>query len=910
MKPLSMIRPLAPALAFLLLTLAVPHPVSSQPVAAGSQSFAPELRERLAHAAADTRLPAWQREAMLDLAHAPGSAALAPTTGTPGALPARTSGAGDGSWSQLVLLGRVWHGAIYDPPRHRLIVYGGFDDAALSDVWALALEGAPAWTELAPTGTPPIARWRHSVIYDPVRDRMVVFGGADDSGTPHNDVWALSLAGTPAWTELTPTGTPPAPRAYHSAIYDPVRVRMIVFGGDANGGVHFNDVWALSLAGTPAWTQLTPTGTPPSPRWAQSMIYDPVRDQLVIFGGVDTGYRGDLWVLPLSGPMAWTQLTPGGTVPEARSMHSAIYDPSQDRMVMFGGGGDRAYGEVWALALAGAPAWTVLEPGAGLPGSRSGHSAAYDPAHGRMIVFGGYGWPHHADAWALALTGTPAWTEPTPSMPVPSVRMDHSAIYDPVRDRMIVFGGWDGTENLADVWTLSLAAAPTWTAETPAGTPPDARSGHGAIYDPVRDRMIVFGGYRDTSPRYLNDVWSLSLAGTPTWTALAPVGTPPSGRADVGAIYDPVRDRAIVFGGFSSTAPNYRNDVWSLSLAGTPTWTALAPVGTPPGGRHSLSAIYDPARDRMVVFGGSGSGGPFNDAWSLSLAGTPTWTALAPAGTPPHARYAHSAIYDLVRDRMVVFGGIYYDGSYYSLNDVWSLSLADAPAWSALAPGGGPPAPRSGHRAIYDPLRDRMVVFGSNDIPDVWALTWGEPIVPVQLTLVNAEASPDRVRLTWSVADGAAVSATVYRCTAQEAWTALGEASADGTGRIVYEDRAVSPGDRYGYRVGVRDHSGEIFAGETWVTVPRVSEFALAGARPNPADAGLAVAFSLPDATPARLEAFDLAGRLVAGESVGSLGGGSHLVRLGAGRSIAPGVYLLRLTRADRVLMARAVIFH
>ena len=50
---------------------------------------------------------------------------------------------------------------------------------------------------------------------------------------------------------------------------------------------------------------------------------------------------------------------------------------------------------------------------------------------------------------------------------------------------------------------------------------------------------------------------------------------------------------------------------------------------------------------------------------ALSLAGTPAWSALAPSGTPPSWRYMHSAIYDPVRDRMVVFGGS-------SLNDVWA----------------------------------------------------------------------------------------------------------------------------------------------------------------------------------------------------------------------------------------------
>ena len=118
----------------------------------------------------------------------------------------------------------------------------------------------------------------------------------------------------------------------------------------------------------------------------------------------------------------------------------------------------------------------------------------------------------------------------------------------------------------------------------------------------------------------------------------------------------------------------------------------------------------------------------------------------------------------------------------------------------------------------------------------------------------------------------------------------------------------MTPGARYGYRLGVMDQGREVFAGETWVDVPVAVELALAGVRPNPATQELAVAFSLPDASPARLEAFDLAGRRVVAREVGPLGGGNHEVRLGEGRTLAPGVYLLRLTRGERVLKARAVI--
>jgi len=67
---------------------------------------------------------------------------------------------------------------------------------------------------LSPTGTPPSARYDHTAIYDPLRDRMVVFGGFDE--TRLNDVWelwwnpALAVEDPPSQPLLN-TLRPPAP---------------------------------------------------------------------------------------------------------------------------------------------------------------------------------------------------------------------------------------------------------------------------------------------------------------------------------------------------------------------------------------------------------------------------------------------------------------------------------------------------------------------------------------------------------------------------------------------------------------------------------------------------------------------------------------------------------------------------
>jgi hypothetical protein len=131
---------------------------------------------------------------------------------------------------------------------------------------------------------------------------------------------------------------------------------------------------------------------------------------------------------------------------------------------------------------------------------------------------------------------------------------------------------------------------------------------------------------------------------------------------------------------------------------------------------------------------------------------------------------------------------------------------------------------------------------------------------------------------------------------------------ADGTGRMAYEDTQVIAGARYGYRLGVWEAGEEVFLGETWVDVPVTSELELAGFRPNPAGKELRVAFALADASPARLELFDVAGREVAEREVGTLGAGRHVLTLGHEWKLAAGVYLLRLSQSTRSLTARVVV--
>lgn len=178
---------------------------------------------------------------------------------------------------------------------------------------------------------------------------------------------------------------------------------------------------------------------------------------------------------------------------------------------------------------------------------------------------------------------------------------------------------------------------------------------------------------------------------------------------------------------------------------------------------------------------------------------------------------------------------------------------------------------------------------------------------PTLVSLVSAEADPDQVLLTWHGAGLGSLPSTVYRRTAESDWQNIGTPQADGSDRARFEDRSIVPGGRYAYRLGYVEDGAERFTTETWVDVPRPLAFALEGLRPNPASGAPSVAFTLPDASAARLELLDVSGRRLMGREVGSLGPGRHMLRLD-GSQLSPGVVLVRLVRAGDELVARGAI--
>jgi PKD repeat protein len=368
------------------------------------------------------------------------------------------------------------------------------------------------WIELAPAGgAPPYPAWNAKPInYDAANNRLIAFFPGNPPYNPDppgngNEVWILThangLGGTPTWSKLEPTGTPPASNWGESAVYDAVTNRLIVYGGCvANCGSTRSDVFVLThangLGGSPVWSQITVTN--PQDRVNHSALYNSANDLMIVFGGQHGSYgtdENDIRLLSnavgITSPSTWTALSPTGGPPGVRSGHTAIYDQASNRMTVFGGVelisalpyNHYEYNDLWVLSDAnglGTPTWTQLTPSGDLPFPRQAHSAVYDSANNRMLVYGGSNFSettqshtYLGDLWELTgsngLDGTPAWSQPSSSGASPGPRAYHTAAMDVANQRMIVFGGQDEITTTNRIWVLILPQ-PTLMPGSP--TPP------------------------------------------------------------------------------------------------------------------------------------------------------------------------------------------------------------------------------------------------------------------------------------------------------------------------------------------------------------------------------------------------------------------------------------------------------
>jgi N-acetylneuraminic acid mutarotase len=156
----------------------------------------------------------------------------------------------------------------------------------------------------------------------------------------------------------------------------------------------------------------------------------------------------------------------------------------------------------------------------------------YDSLTGKVILFGGYDGGFLDDTWAYDPAAN-TWTELKPSGETPPGRYGQCMVYDPASAKVILFGGdrpWVNpagrttTYSLDDLWAYDPVAN-TWTELEPSGEEPLGRAYSSLVYDYAVNKVILFGGLNGSillnEFTVLNDTWAYDSS-TNSWTELNP----------------------------------------------------------------------------------------------------------------------------------------------------------------------------------------------------------------------------------------------------------------------------------------------------------------------------------------------------------------------------------------------------
>jgi uncharacterized protein (TIGR03437 family) len=338
------------------------------------------------------------------------------------------------------------------------------------------------------------------------------------------------------------------------------------------------------------------------------------------------------------------------------------------------------------LAAQTATNWTRQIP-QNFPPERSGHSMAYDSAHGQVVLFGGSNGGNADvlnDTWVWDGAN---WTQKSPQTSPPA-RYRHVMAYDSAHGEVVLFGG---SSNVGDTWIWDGS---NWTEKSPATSPP-ARLNAAMSYDAAHGQIVLFGGIGQK----LNDLGDTWLWDGSNWTQQSAPASP-SARFEHAMAYDSTHGQVVLFGGINTNG--ILQDTWVWDGAN---WTGKAPSTSPPA-RDYHALAFDSAHGQVVLFGGMDVNlNNLDDTW---LWDGSNWTQQSPQ-TSPVARYGHAMAYDSAHDQTVLYGGTGANGSL--IGDTWAWEGAT----SALTPSIGSVVSASSYGGFTSVSPESFVeIYGSN----------------------------------------------------------------------------------------------------------------------------------------------------------------------------------------------------
>ena len=259
-----------------------------------------------------------------------------------------------------------------------------------------------------------------------------------------------------------------------------------------------------------------------------------------------------------------------------------------------------------------------------------------------------------------------------------------AAVFDPVRQRHVAIGAYGET--------LELDGA-SWRQRALPRLPLTPTSTTTAVFDGRTGRTLMI----HSPSEYVVGPIDLAAFDGVEWRSLtAPTG--PLNRIMFATTFDEVRGELVLFGGYASSPWGLLSDTWAFDGM---TWSQRT-TATAPSARVGATMVYDAARARVVLFGGSAFFTLFDDTWEWDGSG---WIPINVATRPPGRRFA-AMTFDRLRGRVVIFSGDSF--GFTGLVDTWEY---DGLSWISTNPAASPPA-RSGASFTFDDGRLECLLAG------------------------------------------------------------------------------------------------------------------------------------------------------------------------------------------------------
>jgi parallel beta-helix repeat protein len=283
----------------------------------------------------------------------------------------------------------------------------------------------------------------------------------------------------------------------------------ILFGGH-DGTYYKGDTWVYDY-NVDLWAKLNPQGGPPSARSNHAMAPVYGFDKHVLFGGEGSGptLNSETWVHDLDED-SWTQMNPQW-MPNpmkqlsARKEHAMATICDSEHVLLFGGEvtGGTLDGETWRYNFF-CDEWfeetPTIKPSTATLTARKRHAMASVWGSQQVVMFGGRdSGGLIRETWVYDhLGGSPTWTDRTPStIPsnYPSARENHAMATIWGTDKVILYGGIDGSSKLLDdTWVYDVSDK-SWTKMNNWNKdPPKARENHAIATIYATGDVLLFGG--------------------------------------------------------------------------------------------------------------------------------------------------------------------------------------------------------------------------------------------------------------------------------------------------------------------------------------------------------------------------------------------------------------------------------